>query len=141
MAHSPLTLKGAAHFDARGSLFFNNPLDLSRFRRMYIIKNSDSQPFRGWHGHEVEEKLFITVVGRIRFGAVRVRDWSNPDPEELVHTANLEASSMDAFFVPGGYANGILSLDPGSEALVMSSSPLSESLIDDYRINANFWRI
>ena len=97
MAQSPVILKGVAHLDDRGSLFYNNPLDLSNFRRAYIIRNSDSQPFRGWHGHEVEEKMFITLVGRIRFGAVRVRDWSNPNPDELVHTADLVASSMDAF--------------------------------------------
>lgn len=141
MAQSPVILKGVAHLDDRGSLFYNNPLDLSNFRRVYIIRNSDSQPFRGWHGHEVEEKMFVTLVGRIRFGAVRVRDWSNPNPDELVHTADLGASSMDAFYVPGGYANGILSLEPGSEALVISSSQLSDSLVDDYRIDANFWKI
>jgi dTDP-4-dehydrorhamnose 3,5-epimerase len=140
MSKAPKVLIGAAHLDDRGSLLFNNDLSLLNFQRMYMIKNSDSQPFRGWHGHQIEEKIFITLVGRIRFGAVRVSNWSDPDPSEFVHFAELAASSMDAFFVPGGYANGILSLEPGSEALVLSSSTLSESLEDDYRIESNFWK-
>jgi dTDP-4-dehydrorhamnose 3,5-epimerase-like enzyme len=108
---------------------------------MYIINNSDSQPFRGWHGHELESKIFITLSGRIRFGAVRVKDWSNPDKSEVPEVAELKADSLDAFFVPGGYANGILSLEPGSQALVISSSTLSDSLVDDYRIESTFWKI
>jgi hypothetical protein len=55
--------------------------------------------------------------------------------------AELRADSLDAFFVPGGYANGILSLEPGSQALVISSSTLSDSLVDDYRIDSTFWEI
>jgi dTDP-4-dehydrorhamnose 3,5-epimerase-like enzyme len=108
---------------------------------MYIISNSDSQPFRGWHGHEFESKIFITLSGRIRFGAVRVKDWSKPDESEVPQVAELKADSLDAFFVPGGYANGILSLEPGSQALVISSSTLNESLVDDYRIESTFWQI
>jgi dTDP-4-dehydrorhamnose 3,5-epimerase-like enzyme len=141
MEQFPKILNGAKHLDDRGSLLFNNDLSLSSFQRMYMIKNSDSELFRGWHGHQLEAKIFITLVGRIRFGAVRVKNWSEPDPSEVVHVAELEASSMDAFFVPGGYANGILSLESGSEALVISSSTLEQSLTDDYRIAKNFWSI
>lgn len=137
----PKLLRGATHVDDRGSLIFNNELILSGFERVYVIQNSESKPFRGWHGHEVESKIFLTLAGKIRFGAVRVVNWSEPDPNEAVFTAEIKALSMDALFVPGGYANGILSLEPGSQALVLSSSSLSESLNDDYRIDAEFWRI
>lgn len=137
----PKLLRGATHVDDRGSLIFNNELILSSFERVYVIQNSDSKPFRGWHGHQIESKIFLTLAGKIRFGAVRVGNWSEPDPEEPVFTAEIKALSMDAFFVPGGYANGILSLEPGSQALVLSSSSLSESLNDDYRIDAGFWTI
>jgi dTDP-4-dehydrorhamnose 3,5-epimerase-like enzyme len=141
MDQVPRLIVGARHVDERGSLLFNNDLNISNFRRMYIINNSDSQPFRGWHGHEFESKIFITLSGRIRFGAVRVQDWSNPDKSEVPQVAELKADSLDAFFVPGGYANGILSLEPGSQALVISSSTLSDSLVDDYRIESTFWQI
>jgi dTDP-4-dehydrorhamnose 3,5-epimerase-like enzyme len=141
MDQVPKLIVGARHVDDRGSLLFNNDLNISNFRRMYIINNSDSQLFRGWHGHELESKIFITLSGRIRFGAVRVKDWSNPDKSEVPQVAELKADSLDAFFVPGGYANGILSLEPGSQALVISSSTLSDSLVDDYRIESTFWQI
>ena len=141
MNQVPKLIVGARHEDERGSLLFNNDLNIIDFRRMYIINNSASQPFRGWHGHEFESKIFITLSGRIRFGAVRVKDWSNPDKSEVPQVAELKADSLDAFFVPGGYANGILSLEPGSQALVISSSTLSDSLVDDYRIESTFWKI
>ena len=141
MDQVPRLIVGARHVDERGSLLFNNELNIQNFRRMYIISNSDSQPFRGWHGHEFESKIFITLSGRIRFGAVRVKDWSKPDESEVPQVAELKADSLDAFFVPGGYANGILSLEPGSQALVISSSTLNESLVDDYRIESTFWQI
>jgi dTDP-4-dehydrorhamnose 3,5-epimerase-like enzyme len=141
MDQVPKLIVGARHEDQRGSLLFNNELNILNFRRMYIINNSDSQLFRGWHGHELESKIFITLSGRIRFGAVRVKDWSTPDKSEVPQVAELKADSLDAFFVPGGYANGILSLEPGSQALVISSSTLSDSLVDDYRIESTFWEI
>jgi dTDP-4-dehydrorhamnose 3,5-epimerase len=46
---------------------------------------------------------------------------------------------MDAFFVPGGFANAILSLQPKSRVLVFSSFSLEESLEDDYRFDVEFW--
>jgi dTDP-4-dehydrorhamnose 3,5-epimerase len=141
MSQQPEVFKGFNHEDARGSLSFNNSLNLLAFKRLYVIKNSLAQPFRGWHGHELESKIFITISGRIRFGAVRVNDWSSPDPLEKPVTVEMSSSCVDAFFVPGGYANGILSLEPGSQALVLSSSSLKDSLGDDYRIVPNFWNI
>jgi len=99
------------------------------------------QPFRGWHGHEFESKIFITTSGRIRFGAVRVNDSTDSDPLEKPVTADLDYSCADAFFVPGGQANSILSLEPGSRALVLSSSSLEDSLADDFRIDPTFWRL
>lgn len=141
MRDFPELIRGATHLDERGSLVFNNQLSLEGFERLYLIENSNELPFRGWHGHQFESKLFLTVSGKIRFGAVKVNDWSNPDSNEKVVTAEINSGSMDVFFVPGGYANGILSLEPGSQALVLSSSSLSASLNDDYRIDSNFWAI
>ncbi len=137
----PKLIKGAIHLDERGSLSFNNDLVISGFQRVYAIQNSPQKPFRGWHGHQLESKIFLTISGRIRFGAVRVKDWGKPDPDEQVVTAELAANSMDAFLVPGGYANGILSLEPESQALVFSSSSLNDSLGDDFRIDPDFWVI
>jgi dTDP-4-dehydrorhamnose 3,5-epimerase len=139
MELKPEVLKGFTHRDARGTLSYNNNLDISAFKRLYVIENSLEQPFRGWHGHEFESKIFIALDGKLRFGAVRVRDWFNPDPDEKPITAELESSDLDAFFVPGGYANSISSLKLGARALVLSSSTLQASMEDDYRFPAEFW--
>lgn len=86
-------------------------------------------------------KFSYLISGKILFGAVRVRDWSNPDPLEKPVEAELDSLSVDAFFVPGGFANSFLSLEPSSQALVLSSSSLGESLCDDYRIKPDFWTL
>lgn len=137
----PVTLTGSSFKDERGIVSFNNELNIDGFKRIYFIINETSQPFRGWHGHEFESKIFMVKSGAIRFGAVRVENWNTPDPSAPVITAEITEDSSSAFFVPGGYANGILSLIPGSVAMVLSSSSLEESKADDYRIAQDFWRI
>jgi len=71
---------------------------------------------------------------------VRVHDWSRPDPEEKPTIAELRGTELDAFFVPAGYANSLNCLEPGSQALVLSSANLQQSLLDDYRIHESFWQ-
>lgn len=136
---SPLLFRGQKHIDRRGALTFNNSLDLSSFCRAYEIGNSAEQPKRGWHGHQFESKLFIAIEGLLKVCAVKVTDWNNPDPAEKPVCAELKAGTMDAFFVPGGFANAILSLQPKSRVLVFSSFSLEESLEDDYRFDVEFW--
>lgn len=135
----PTLIRGTTHQDSRGFLSYSNDLDLTDFRRIYIIQNSLNRPLRGWHGHQHESKIFMVLSGKIRFGAVRVSDWGNPNPQERVHSADLESGTMDAFFVPGGFANAILSLESGSVAMVYSSSTLADSQADDYRYPENAW--
>jgi len=141
ISDTPKLLKGFVHEDDRGLLSYNNDLDLSEFKRIYTIENSPDQPFRGWHGHQFESKIFITLRGKIRFGAVRVEDWEQPDKSTNPIFADLGERQLDAFFVPGGYANGILALLNGSTALVLSSSSLKESENDDYRFPVATWSL
>jgi dTDP-4-dehydrorhamnose 3,5-epimerase-like enzyme len=137
----PIFLKGHSYFDERGIVNFNNKVDLSSFKRFYTIQNSQYQEFRGWHGHEFESKLFVAVRGRIIIGAVRVEDWTDPPRTKTPLRFELEADNLDAVFVPGGYANGILSKEQGSIVLVFSSSTLEESKKDDFRIPKETWSI
>lgn len=137
----PLLLKGQKHIDRRGVLVFNNSLDLSKYCRAYEIENTAEQPKRAWHGHQFESKIFIALEGRVKIGAVKVTDWTNPDPAEVPVCAEIKAGTMDAFFVPGGFANAILSLQPKSRVLVFSTSSLEESLLDDYRFHIDFWSL
>jgi len=46
MSQKPEVLKDFRHENARGLLSCNNNLDLSQFRRLYVIENSFEQPFR-----------------------------------------------------------------------------------------------
>jgi dTDP-4-dehydrorhamnose 3,5-epimerase len=137
----PTLIKGLLHADSRGSLWFNNPAGISEFQRLYIIENSLASPLRGWHGHKLESKGFICVSGRIRIGAVQVDDWASPSESLDVFSADLGSGTSDFVYVPAGYANAILSLDPGSRVLVMSSSSLAESQGDDFRYPLGTWTL
>lgn len=135
----PQKFSGKSHIDSRGALLFNNQAEISEFKRMYVIENSQEEPLRGWHGHRVEAKGFICLSGKVRIGAVEVDDWTEPSEGLAVYSDELTERSMDFIYIPGGYANAILSLEPGSRVLVLSSSTLQDSLADDYRFPANFW--
>jgi len=135
----PQKFSGKSHIDSRGALLFNNQAEISEFKRMYVIENSQEEPLRGWHGHRAEAKGFICLSGKVRIGAVEIDDWTEPSEGLAVYSDELTERSMDFIYIPGGYANAILSLEPGSRVLVLSSSTLQDSLADDYRFPANFW--
>ena len=137
----PEKICGGEHSDARGLLRFNNKLDLVDFKRAYIIENSNLFPFRGWHGHLHESKIFICTSGAVRIGAVRMPRTRTAGVDSKIHTFDLVGLSTDAVFVPSGFANGILSLEPNSSVLVFSSSTLEESQSDDYRYPPSQWDI
>ena len=137
----PQKFSGKSHIDGRGVLSFNNQAAISEFKRMYVIENSLHEPMRGWHGHQFEAKGFICLSGKVRIGAVEVDNWTMPSESLEVFSDELTESSMDFIYVPGGYANAILNLEPGSRVLVLSSSTLEDSQADDYRFPADFWAL
>ena len=45
--------KGNVHSDDRGSLFYNNNLEIPSVKRIYAIENINTSFTRGWQGHKV----------------------------------------------------------------------------------------
>jgi hypothetical protein len=43
---------------------FNNELDLSEMKRMYVIENADLSVQRAWQAHQVEKRWFVAVGGK-----------------------------------------------------------------------------
>lgn len=120
---------------------YNNEFSLGPFKRFYCIENSSLQPMRGWHAHRFESKAFVSVFGKIRIGAVEVQDWAHPDRNAEIFSQELGPDTADVYFVPAGFANGILSLEPGARVMVFSSATLQESMQDDYRFDKDFWKL
>lgn len=141
LSSQPLHILGTRHDDIRGFLWFNNLASLAEFQRVYIIENSAYAPMRGWHGHKLESKGFICLLGSVRIGGVKVEDWDTPSTSAETFSADLTQDSMDFVYLPAGYANAILSLTPKSRVMVFSSSTLEESQDDDYRFPTSTWRL
>jgi dTDP-4-dehydrorhamnose 3,5-epimerase len=118
-------ITGQVHSDPRGSVAFNNSLDISGFCRMYVIGNSTELPLRGWHGHAHEAKIFTCLVGSVEIAGVRIDNWASPSKELTVEKFELHSETMDAVYVPAGYANAVMAKTPGSLKRVLFNKSLS----------------
>jgi dTDP-4-dehydrorhamnose 3,5-epimerase-like enzyme len=138
---SPELIVGKRFTDDRGTLQFINEIQLTQFKRFYLIENHNIGFVRAWHGHMLEGKAFIPVQGAFIVGVARLNSNAKPDhtfePEKQV----LDASSPSALLVPPGFANGLMSLTQGAKLMVLSTSTLEESMNDDYRFPYDLWNI
>ena len=141
MTDTPRVVNGGLAADDRGQLQFINDLDVSAYRRFYVISNHRAGFVRAWHGHQFEGKAIAVLRGAAVVGAVKVDDWENPDPNAEVHRVALSGSAPKAFIIPPGHANGIMSLTDDALIFVFSSSSLEESAGDDIRLPSRLWDI
>lgn len=139
MSDQPELLKGGVSADDRGRVYFVNDLDLSGFRRMYFVENFSVGTVRAWHAHRHERKWVMAVNGAALACCVEIDDWNAPSPGATVHRFVLDASAPSVLAVPAGYANGAMSLSPGTKLLYCSDASLDASMEDDIRFPARHW--
>ena len=132
-------IPGGKAFDDRGSLSFINDLDISIFRRFYIVENHAPGFVRAWHGHKQEAKAVVVVAGAALVAAVKIDNWEKPSKDLNVKRVVLSAEKPGALFIPAGYANGFMTLTEGAKVMFLSTSTLDESAGDDFRFEANYW--
>lgn len=130
---------GGKAFDDRGSLTFINDLDLSQFKRFYIVENYAKGFVRAWHGHKKEAKAVVVVSGSALVAAVKVDNWESPSKNLKVERAVLSAEKPAALLIPAGYANGFMTLTESAKVMFLSTSSLEESAGDDFRFDARLW--
>ena len=132
-------IPGGKAFDDRGSLSFINDLDLSIFKRFYIVENHAQGFVRAWHGHKKEAKAVVVVAGAALVAAVKIDNWDKPSKDLDVQRVVLSAEKPGALLIPAGYANGFMTLTEGAKVMFWSTSTLEESAADDIRFDANYW--
>jgi dTDP-4-dehydrorhamnose 3,5-epimerase len=130
---------GGKAFDDRGSLTFINDLDLSGFKRFYIVENHSRGFVRAWHGHKQEAKAVVAVHGSALVAAVKIDDWSAPSKDLKVERVVISSDKPGAFLIPAGYANGFMTLTEGAKIMFLSTASLEESAEDDFRFESNYW--
>ena len=124
--------------DHRGSVEFFNELNLSEFKRFYTVTNPKKGTVRAWHAHKIEKKLVKVLSGKFLVGVIKIDDWNTPN-----QNINPEMFEMDIYsdllYIPEGYANGAINLEPNGKILYFSSLHLEESKQDDYRFDSRYW--
>jgi len=125
--------------DERGQLIFANDFPMDDIKRFYMVENSSLDVVRAWHGHVKEAKYVFVVSGRALVGAVYLDDLKSPDKKNEVHKYILSTEKPQILYIPGGYANGFRSLEPGTKVTFFSTATLEESKNDDFRFPIDYW--
>ena len=132
-------VSGGKAFDDRGSLTFINDLDLTIFKRFYIVENHAQGFVRAWHGHKKEAKAVVVVSGSALVAAVKIDNWDSPSKDLKVERVVLSAEKPSALLIPAGYVNGFMTLTASAKVMFLSTSSLEESAGDDFRFDARYW--
>jgi hypothetical protein len=139
--NQPQIIEGGSYSDHRGRIDFFNEFDLLPIRRMYQITHPDTIVFRGWQGHQIEQKWFQCIIGGFELWLVAPSDWQNPSgAEPLIHYI-LQANSARVLHVPGAWVTGIRAIAPSSTLVVFSDLEVAASKADDYRFPIDTWQI
>lgn len=134
----PSLMTGAKHTDARGTLLYNNDLDLTPVKRMYVIENQDTQVVRAWQGHKKEQRWFTAVKGSFKIELIAIDNWEKPSKKLEKSSFMLNAEKLNVLHIPPGYVNSIQSLEAASKLLVMADYLLGENQ-DDYRFSVDYF--
>ncbi len=125
--------------DHRVSVGFVNEFDFSGIKRFYRIENAGQEEIRAFHGHMKEEKFVFVAHGKAIVCAVEIDHPTAPNPKNKVHRFVLDSEEPSILHIPGGYANGTRSIEPGTKILFFSTATTEESKGDDYRVPHDYW--
>lgn len=139
MFHEPVLIKGGLAVDDRGKLLFCNDFQMEDLRRFYVVSNHEARFIRAWHAHKGETKYIFVPTGAAVVAAVRIDDWESPSKDAAVYRFVIGEESPAVVMVPPGFANGTMTLKPGTSILFFSNRTLDESLGDDFRYDAYHW--
>ena len=138
---TPFLLDGKKFIDDRGYLSWIDGLQMTNFVRFYVVENHAQKFIRAWHGHLQESKLFFPITGAVLVACVSFKDPNNPDKSAVPERFVLDSTNPQGLMVPGGFANGFMTLTEGAKLLIFSSATLEESKADDYRFAFDFWNV
>lgn len=130
---------GNSHSDHRGAVFFNNQIDITKAKRIYIITNATTSIERGWQAHKIESRWFLALSGSFEIKLVKIDDFINPSDDLTSMKYILDATTFDCLFVEPGYATSIKALEESSKLLVLSDFTLNE-VDDKYAYNSKKWK-
>lgn len=132
-------IKGGSYSDNRGIVNFNNSFDLTEIKRIYTIQNVSLSFYRGWQGHQVEQRWFSAISGLFEIYLIAVDNWEKPSKNLKLTKYNLNSNNMNVLHVPSGYISCIKSNEKNSILLAMSDYALGE-IDDNYKFDIEYFR-
>lgn len=137
----PFSLDVQVFSDDRGifSPFLDSGLQEELFKtigavkRVYYVYNHAANVIRGFHYHAKEWKIFSVVSGAAKFVAL------DPENPKEIYILTASARKNQAIVIPPGYANGWMSLGPGTILVCASNLATQESVVDDRRFDPYKW--
>ena len=136
----PSIINGLSYVDERGTLLYNNNVNLTSVKRSYIIENNKINPIRAWQGHKIEQRWFIAIVGNFIIKLIQIDDWNSPNKSLPKIQFLLNSNTFNVLHIPPGYISCIESLELGSKLFVMSDYGFKE-IEDDYRFPLDYFNI
>ena len=93
--------------------------DFDQIQQVNISSNVPPHVFRGIHANKLnnENKILKMLSGTIKGAIIDVNEAS--DTYGLVYRFVLNAKNRDLLYVPAGFANGYLTLEPGTQILYL----------------------
>jgi dTDP-4-dehydrorhamnose 3,5-epimerase-like enzyme len=125
-------IKGGAATDHRGQIRFVNDFDMSKVKRFYIIKNSDTELVRGWRAHRIEQRWFYVLTGSFELHVIKIDNWERPSRDLTIERIILKSDKLEVIHLPEGYGTAFKALVPDSELLVFADHGVDNAKDDDY---------
>jgi len=110
-------------------------------KRMYVCENFSKDTIRGFHYHDIEQKLFTCVKGAILFQLIPMNkgnalEWSKSGRRTLYTEAErIVLYPGTSLHIPAKYANAWKPLTDDAILVGCSSTTIKESVNDDIRID------
>lgn len=150
----PAVIDIPLHIDDRGYVYCAmDNLGLEGIKRTYVVENFATGQIRAWHGHRKGATFIHVISGASKLGAVSLKSYDGLRDAGVSITkaipeckfVTLSARKPQLFYIPAGWANGHMSLEPNTKLLVYSTLSFEEVKADDARIGVelllDFWKV
>lgn len=132
-------IKGDSFSDERGFLFYNNDIDFSEIKKIYVIENLNTTIIRAWQGHKIEQRWFLPIYGSFKIKIVEIDNWENPSEDLEIKEFDVYSNQFSLLKIPPGFATSIQALEENSKLVVMADYSPGE-IEDNYKFNPNKWQ-
>jgi dTDP-4-dehydrorhamnose 3,5-epimerase-like enzyme len=134
----PQIITGGTATDNRGSILFNNDLNLVDVKRMYTVQNKTKSFVRGWQGHKIQQRWFTAIDGCFEINLIDYNKFEMGITTHYKFELSSEVSST--LHIPAGYMTTIQATTNTNKLLVFSDFLLNE-IDDEYRFELGHFSI